>query len=154
MHVIKLILCNYLQSFFTRVTPVILVFSIQQNLSATKLPSVESRDRCITKDELIKIQKNSLEANISYFEKIKWDYLGRSNISFYDYFDFEIDWEYEAVAWEIRDDEKVIISVFEHHSIFQRLVYLSAPGKPSIVILDPVVEDYHPIMTVKNASKT
>jgi tetratricopeptide (TPR) repeat protein len=105
---------------------------------------IESGDRCITRDELIKIQKNTLEANISFFKKLKWDYLEGSDESFQDYFEFELDWNYEAVAWEIRDNDRIAIDgLLYPPSVFQRIVYMYAPGKPSIVILHPVVDDGH-----------
>jgi hypothetical protein len=59
---------------------------IQESLCANNYTSIESGDRCITRDELIKIQKNTLEANLSFFKKLKWDYLEGSDESFEDYF--------------------------------------------------------------------
>lgn len=117
---------------------------IQESLCANNYTSIESGDRCITRDELIKIQKNTLEANISFFKKLKWDYLESSDESFQDYFEYELDWDYEAVAWEIRDDDRISIDgLLFPPSVFQRIVYMYAPGKPSIVILDPEVDDGH-----------
>jgi tetratricopeptide (TPR) repeat protein len=115
-----------------------------QSLCATSPAGIESGDRCITRDELIKIQKNTLEANISFFKKLRWDYLEGSDESFQDYFEFELDWNYEAVAWQIRDDERIPIDGLDYPpSVFQRIVYMYAPGKPSIVILHPEVDDRH-----------
>jgi len=102
----------------------------------------DSGPRCFSKDELVNVARNNYDANAQYFKRLKWREADIADFPFSEFFDYEIDWEYTSVAWE-KMDEGVNLYGNEiiARSVLQRIVMLYAPGKPSIIVFYPEVDE-------------
>ena len=127
------------------------VFSLFVALSLSlAIPNViisQSVPRCFSKEDLIGLQKKSVENIEDYFEKNGWTESRNSEYYFSEFFDHDLG--YERLAWTKESDKLTYLDILGFFRLDeQHFVLFHAEGKPNILVFVPDIYDLEMSMAI------